>query len=200
MSMPFYASAEQIMRDRSDYARKNVARGRGVIALKVADGVLFVAENVSGTLRKLTHHSTNLIEFSSDARGETIVYAAEKPVESVLTDKSLREGVTVANEDMSDLLLGRRIDDNRDLFVLNTKTGNSRPLPLAPELHGELYGDSLDFSLSPDGGQLAAKVNLLEVSDSWHEYREPLLARVLNRDLPKGSAIRIHPFERAHAT
>jgi proteasome alpha subunit len=54
MSMPFYASAEQIMRDRSDFARKNVARGRGVIALKVADGVLFVAENPSGTLRKLS--------------------------------------------------------------------------------------------------------------------------------------------------
>jgi proteasome alpha subunit len=55
MTMPFYASAEQIMRDRSEYARKNVAKGRGVIALKVADGVLLVAENVSGsTLHKVS--------------------------------------------------------------------------------------------------------------------------------------------------
>jgi proteasome alpha subunit len=54
MTMPYYASAEQIMRDRSDFARKGMARGRGVIALKVADGVLFVAENLYGKLRKLS--------------------------------------------------------------------------------------------------------------------------------------------------
>jgi len=51
--MPFYASAEQIMRDRSEYARKNVARGRGVVVLKYPGGILFVAENPSNTLHKL---------------------------------------------------------------------------------------------------------------------------------------------------
>lgn len=53
MSMPFYASAEQIMRDRSEYARKNVARGRGVVVLKHPGGVLFVAENPSNSLHKV---------------------------------------------------------------------------------------------------------------------------------------------------
>ncbi|MGI8869372.1 MAG: proteasome subunit alpha [Mycobacteriales bacterium] len=53
MTMPFYASAEQIMRDRSEYARKNVARGRGVVALKYPGGVLFVADNASRSLHKL---------------------------------------------------------------------------------------------------------------------------------------------------
>src|SRR5512133_4047372 len=51
--MPFYASAEQIMRDRSEYARKNIARGRPVVVLTYADGVLFVAENPSSTLHKV---------------------------------------------------------------------------------------------------------------------------------------------------
>ena len=172
-----------------------------VVWLSDNDSVLFLGENPgenaqlysvssrSGTLRRLTYHPTNLIEFSSDARGEIVVYAAEKPAEPVLTDKGLREGVTVANEDMSDLLLGRRLDENRDLFVLNTKTGSSRPLPLASELKGQLYGDYLDFSLSPDGGQLVVRLNLFEVPESWHEYREPLLARVLNRELPQGSLL-----------
>jgi proteasome alpha subunit len=54
MSMPFYASAEQIMRDRSEYARKGIARGRGVIVLTYADGVLFVAENASSALHKVS--------------------------------------------------------------------------------------------------------------------------------------------------
>jgi proteasome alpha subunit len=53
MSMPFYASAEQIMRDRSEYARKNIARGRPVVVLTYRDGVLFVAENPSTTLHKV---------------------------------------------------------------------------------------------------------------------------------------------------
>jgi proteasome alpha subunit len=53
MSMPFYASAEQIMRDRSEYARKNIARGRPVVVLTYADGLLFVAENPQTTLHKV---------------------------------------------------------------------------------------------------------------------------------------------------
>jgi proteasome alpha subunit len=54
MSMPFYASAEQIMRDRSEYARKNVSRGRGVVVVKYPDGILLVAENMSNTLHKIS--------------------------------------------------------------------------------------------------------------------------------------------------
>jgi proteasome alpha subunit len=54
MTMPFYASAEQIMRDRSEYARKGIARGRSVVVLTYADGVLFVAENASSALHKVS--------------------------------------------------------------------------------------------------------------------------------------------------
>src|ERR1700712_4205614 len=54
MSMPFYASAEQIMRDRSEFARKGIARARGVVVLTYDDGVLFVAENASSALHKVS--------------------------------------------------------------------------------------------------------------------------------------------------
>jgi proteasome alpha subunit len=54
MSMPIYASPEQFMRDRSEYARKGIARGRSVIATTFADGVLFVAENHSPSLHKVS--------------------------------------------------------------------------------------------------------------------------------------------------
>ncbi|MFC0315521.1 proteasome subunit alpha [Gordonia phosphorivorans] len=54
MTFPYYASAEQVMRDRSELARKGIARGRSVIALTYADGVLFVAHNRSNTLRKVS--------------------------------------------------------------------------------------------------------------------------------------------------
>src|ERR1700709_1806091 len=54
MNMPFYASAEQIMRDRSEYARKGIARGRSVAVLRYGDGILFVAENASSALHKVS--------------------------------------------------------------------------------------------------------------------------------------------------
>jgi len=52
--MQFYASPEQIMRDRSEYARKGIARGRSAIVLSYEGGVLFVAENLSTALHKVS--------------------------------------------------------------------------------------------------------------------------------------------------
>jgi proteasome alpha subunit len=52
--MQFYAPTEQIMRDRSEYARKGISRGRSVVVLTYADGVLFVAENPSTALHKVS--------------------------------------------------------------------------------------------------------------------------------------------------
>ncbi len=54
MTMPFYASVEQIMRDRSELARKGISRGRSAVTLTYAGGILFVAENLSSTLHKIS--------------------------------------------------------------------------------------------------------------------------------------------------
>jgi proteasome alpha subunit len=54
VSMPFYVSPEQVMKDRADYARKGIARGRSLVAMEYADGIALVAENPSGTLHKVS--------------------------------------------------------------------------------------------------------------------------------------------------
>jgi len=54
VSMPFYVSPEQIMKDKADYARKGIARGRSVLAITYADGILFVGENPSAALHKVS--------------------------------------------------------------------------------------------------------------------------------------------------
>lgn len=54
MSMPFYVSPEQMMKDRADYARKGIARGRALVALQTPSGIVIVAENPSTTLRKVS--------------------------------------------------------------------------------------------------------------------------------------------------
>ena len=54
MSMPYYVAPEQVMKDRADYARKGIARGRSLVATQFADGIAIVAENPSTTLRKVS--------------------------------------------------------------------------------------------------------------------------------------------------
>ncbi len=54
MSMPFYVSPEQQMRDKADYARKGIARGRSCVVLEYADGILMVAPNSSSALHKIS--------------------------------------------------------------------------------------------------------------------------------------------------
>jgi proteasome alpha subunit len=54
VSMPFYVSPEQLMKDRADYARKGIARGRSLVALECASGVLIIADNPSRTLSKIS--------------------------------------------------------------------------------------------------------------------------------------------------
>ncbi len=54
MSMPYYVAPEQVMKDRADYARKGIARGRSLVALSIDNGILIVAENPSKSLHKVS--------------------------------------------------------------------------------------------------------------------------------------------------
>ena len=54
MSVPFYVSPEQIIKDKADYARKGIARGRSVVVCQFEGGILFVAENPSTALHKIS--------------------------------------------------------------------------------------------------------------------------------------------------
>ena len=54
MSMPFYVSPEQMTKDRADYARKGISRGRAMAACTYQGGVLLCAENPSRMLRKIS--------------------------------------------------------------------------------------------------------------------------------------------------
>ena len=53
MTFPFYVPPEQIMKDRADYARKGIARGRSVVVIAYDDGIAFATENRSRALHKI---------------------------------------------------------------------------------------------------------------------------------------------------
>ncbi|MCP3974894.1 MAG: proteasome subunit alpha [bacterium] len=53
MSMPMYVPPEQLIKDRADFAKKGIARGRPIVVLEYEDGVLLLGENPSGSLQKI---------------------------------------------------------------------------------------------------------------------------------------------------
>ncbi|NQV06039.1 proteasome subunit alpha [bacterium] len=53
MTMPFYVPPEQMMKDRAEFARKGIARGRSIVAVEYVDGILLLGENPSGALNKI---------------------------------------------------------------------------------------------------------------------------------------------------
>jgi proteasome alpha subunit len=54
MTMPFYVAPEQFMKDKADFARKNIGRGRPLVATVYGNGVLICAENASRSLHKVS--------------------------------------------------------------------------------------------------------------------------------------------------
>lgn len=54
MSMPFYVSPEQVMKDRADFARKGIARGRSVVVMGYTEGIALIADNPSRALHKIS--------------------------------------------------------------------------------------------------------------------------------------------------
>ncbi|HET9489630.1 MAG TPA: proteasome subunit alpha [Methylomirabilota bacterium] len=54
MPLPYYVSPEQMMKDKAEYARKGIARGRSIVALEYREGILLVAENPSSLLHKIS--------------------------------------------------------------------------------------------------------------------------------------------------
>jgi proteasome alpha subunit len=54
MPLPYYVSPEQMMKDKAEYARKGIARGRSIVTLEYGDGILLVAENPSTLLHKVS--------------------------------------------------------------------------------------------------------------------------------------------------
>ncbi|MEC5181038.1 proteasome subunit alpha [Arthrobacter sp. CG_A4] len=53
MTQQFYVSPEQLMKDRADFARKGIARGRSVVVISCREGIALVAENASPSLHKI---------------------------------------------------------------------------------------------------------------------------------------------------
>lgn len=53
MTAQFYVPPEQLIKDRAEFARKGIRRGRPIVVIEYADGVLLIGENPSRSLHKI---------------------------------------------------------------------------------------------------------------------------------------------------
>src|ERR1700730_9808867 len=143
MSMPFYVAPEQFMKDKADFARKNIARGRPLVATVYADGILLCAENASKTLHKVSE-IYDRIAFAGVGRYNEF-------------DQLRRAGVQHA--DIKGYQFSREDVDARALanlyaqYIGNVFTHEMKPLEveiLVCEVGAELGGDQL-FHILYDG-------------------------------------------------
>ena len=69
MPLPYYVSPEQMMKDKAEYARKGISRGKAIVAIEYREGILLVTENPSTLLHKISE-IYDRIAFAADGRDE----------------------------------------------------------------------------------------------------------------------------------
>ena len=175
MAMQFYTSPEQIMRDRAEYARKNISRGRNVVVLSCADGVLFVAENVSSALHKL-YELYDRIGFAAVGR-----YNELENLRTAGVRMADLRGYSYDRRDVTAASLAKAYAQTLGaIFSEQTKPFEVEicvaEVAARPE-DDELYRLTFDGSILDEPGHLAMggqAEQLLEVLKDGHSYEAPL--------------------------
>lgn len=143
----------------------------------------------SGRLAKLSHHSTNVISYSSTPRGDRIVYAAEEPQ----TGFGLGEtrGFRVSNQALTELVSGRFTSPKSSLYLLGA--GDTAPRHLSTR--GDVIDDPVELSISPDGLYLIVRTNVAFPPRNWIEYKDVTIQRLVRRDHNQGEPSWIFRYE-----
>lgn len=180
MTQQFYVSPEQLMKDRADFARKGIARGRSVVVLTCRDGIALVAENPSPSLHKL---------------GEIYDRIGFAAVGKYNEFESLRQagvryadvrGYSYSREDVS--ARGLASVYAQSLGSVFTTEGKPFEVELAvAEVGAEPYADHL-YRLTFDGS-IADESNFVVMGGQAEVVREAL-ARTWNQDTGFPEAVR----------
>jgi len=180
MTQQFYVSPEQLMKDRADFARKGIARGRSVVVLTCRDGIALVAENPSPSLHKLSE-IYDRIGFA--AVGKYNEFESLRQAGIRFADV---RGYSYAREDVS--ARGLASVYAQSLGSVFTTEGKPFEVELAvAEVGSDPYGDHL-YRLTFDGS-IADETNYVVMGGQADVVNE-VLARTWTQDADFPTAIR----------
>lgn len=128
-------------------------------------------------LKRLTDHPTSLSAYSVSKGGRHFAFVAETPAPSTRTAKTARHGVLITNQLLPDLIAGEeRVFPDEYHEVLFQGTGSRHPKRLQlPAILRSWAG----IKLSPDGRHLLVMTRVPHVPNSWKEYADENLQKIL---------------------
>jgi dipeptidyl aminopeptidase/acylaminoacyl peptidase len=149
----------------------------------------------SNELKRLTSSTTSLTAFAITAGGDEIVYTAQSPSSTFLTESVARKGIVVTNEWVTDLIRGSyggtELDD-QSLFI--KRLGLSTETKIMTQ--GRVSGISPpELSLSPDGAYLLLRTEATHVSAAWSGYEDKNLKIFTLHPAPNGNHTTIFQYE-----
>jgi hypothetical protein len=144
-------------------------------------------------LNTLTESTTNVVSYTTALGGRRIVFAAEEPPESVLTQKVRKEGIRLSGtESLPSLIAGYRTHTGRPGLFLRKEDKSCIPIRTKGPLSRYLSGEPV---LSPDGRYFVVRTQTIDPPQSWKEYTEPFLQHIMQEVLPKGEPSRVEKYE-----
>lgn len=145
----------------------------------------------TGRVRQLTHHPTSLTSYAITPDGLTVVYAAERPGQPVITPESLRSGFWMDRQNLVEVIRGELKSRAQDIFVRKTDGGPAVRLSVV----GQLDDRTPELSVSPNGRYVLVKTSVIDVPDSWRDYRDEWIQAAFRQKLPRGFPKRIAQYE-----
>jgi len=135
----------------------------------------------SAVLTQLTNSTTSLTSFVATTDGEVIIYTAENPVSTYLTEGVARKGMAVTAEWLGDIIRGNHGDLDSVFIKRPGKAADTRIVT-----QGRTY--RWPMSLSPDGKHLLLWTSAIRPSDDWRAYEDRLLQLSLGHFVPSAAA------------
>lgn len=134
---------------------------------------LYTFDIVTRELRQLTHHSTSLVSFAMNTNADNLFFMAEQRAHSLLTRQTKREGISVKDQPVADLIAGNNNEEaslRGELFSMSPVTGKIRRIVVQDRLDTYSYYRSLH--LSPDNRYLAVKSIAERIPQGWQQYHD----------------------------
>jgi len=147
----------------------------------------------SGELNRLTNHPANLTSFSSNAKGDRVVYVAETPPSSFVTEDVLRNGLHVSHQLLSGLIKGNFGGEYSDHKVFVKEPRDREEIPAS--IDGQIDFAETEPLLSPDGKYFVVDTQVREIPPEWSEYKAEFLAALTHKVGSPGAATAIHHYE-----
>lgn len=158
---------------------------------------LYTVDCETKRVLRLTNHATNVVSYAIAKNKERIFFTAQAPKEKLFGDMAAREGFTVSNEMLADLILGEsryRSEFYQVLFSMRSGTTQEELIPTAGIMSHQAICQQ-PICLSPDGRYLIFKTTTGNIPKNWNAYEDDVLQKEIHAIGREGTPHLVYHYE-----